>query len=113
MKSWFRLLLVVGVSAAFVGCGQGIDSSATKSVEIPQTPVKSQNQVGFCWAYATTGFLESLMLKKNGQSVDLSEEAIGYYRMAEELVALSRKYTAEELATAELVEEKTFEGLEG
>ncbi|MCX6118467.1 MAG: hypothetical protein NT027_13065 [Proteobacteria bacterium] len=104
------LLAAIGT---FIGCGKPHHESSTKSVEIPQTVIKSQGSVGFCWSYATIGFLESLALKNTGLTLDLSEEALGFYRMAEELNALSRKFKAEDLSTPEQVEQKVFEGLEG
>jgi hypothetical protein len=88
-------------------------NSSTKTVDVPQTPVKDQNNIGFCWAYATNGFLESILLKKSGQAVDLSEEAIGFYRMAEELRSLSRRLTPEQLVDRAEIEKALFEGLEG
>ncbi len=106
------MMLLISTGLTF-SCGQSPDPAVSKSVEIPQTPVKSQGAVGFCWSYATIGFLESLALKNNRVPLDLSEEALGFYRMAEELSALSRKFKAEELSTPEQVSEKVFEGLEG
>jgi hypothetical protein len=113
-QSLTRLTLSLLISLGGAGCGlPDRDTNQTKSVEIPQSPVKSQGKIGFCWSYATIAFLESLALKKNGEMLNLSEEALGFYRMAEELLALSRKYDASELGTPELVEAKVFEGLEG
>jgi hypothetical protein len=106
-------MVLVALTVAVAACGRPVDPSSERSVDIPQTAIKAQNKIGFCWAYATTGFLESLLLKKSGQAVDLSEEAIGFYRMAEELKALSLTYSAAELADGKMVAEKTFEGLEG
>jgi Papain family cysteine protease len=101
------------ILAQLASCGQPLKKSTIESVDIGQTPVKSQGRVGFCWAYATIGFLESLMVKKTGVSVDLSEEALGFYRMAEELYAISRKYEATDLADEDKISRIVFEGLEG
>ncbi|MBF0443418.1 MAG: hypothetical protein HQK54_16040 [Oligoflexales bacterium] len=109
-KKW---ALSIGMIFALTGCGSIKPASRTDTVEIPQTPVKNQGRIGFCWAYGMTGFLEAIMLKKNGISINLSEEAIGFYRMAEELFSLSQKYSAEELGDAEKVENLVFESLEG
>lgn len=106
------VMTVLSICSIF-GCGRSDAGSAIRSVDIPQTPVKSQNKVGFCWAYATMGFLESLMLKRTGQSLDLSEEALGFYRMAEELRALTTKYKPEDLADVAAFKSKVFEDLEG
>ncbi len=37
------------------------------------SPVKSQGLTGTCWAYTTTSFLESEILRKTGKEYDLSE----------------------------------------
>ncbi|WP_430811719.1 MULTISPECIES: aminopeptidase C [unclassified Carboxylicivirga] len=37
------------------------------------TPVKSQDQTGTCWSYATTSFLETEIIRQGGPQVDLSE----------------------------------------
>ena len=102
-------LVALGLS----GCGRSVKPAKLHTVEVPQTPIKSQNKIGFCWSYATMGFLETLTLKKTGQTMDFSEEALGFYRMAEELRALSKKHPASELADADMVSKKVFEGLEG
>jgi hypothetical protein len=54
-----------------------------------------------------------MLLKKSGQAVDLSEEAIGFYRMAEELRSLSVRFTPEQLTDRDTLEKALFEGLEG
>jgi hypothetical protein len=61
-----------------VSFGSGVDS-----VEIPQTPVEDQFQIGFCWAYAMNGLIESDYKLRTGKSLQLSEEALGFYRMVE------------------------------
>ena len=114
MRLLFKVSCVAIISLQIVGCGQSPTTvSKIQTVDIGQTPVKSQGQVGFCWSYATIGLLESLMKKKTGVSVDLSEEALGYYRMAEELYALSSKFEATELSTSAQVAGVVFEGLQG
>lgn len=106
-------LVGILLMSSLASCGKAPGSSTLKTVDVPQTQVKGQNYVGFCWSYGTMGFLETLMLKKTGQALDLSEEALGFYRMAEELVALSRNNEAADLETEELVQKKVFESLEG
>ena len=108
-----RVFMLAALTAFTTSCGERTKSSRLDTVDIPLTPVKSQGRVGFCWSYAAIGFVENVMKKKTGVALDLSEEALGYHRMAEELVALSRKYAASELADAQAVSEKVFEGLEG
>ncbi|WP_405296145.1 C1 family peptidase [Methanobrevibacter sp.] len=40
------------------------------------TPVKNQGQMGSCWAFGTTGALESAFLKATGIALDISENNI-------------------------------------
>jgi hypothetical protein len=107
-----RLLLSFGLFA-LASCGGRPETAATKSVAIPQTVVKGQGSIGFCWSYTTIGFLESLILKKSGERVDLSEEALGFYRIVEELESMSKRFTAAEVDSPEKVRLKSFEDLEG
>jgi hypothetical protein len=114
MTKLSTIFTVLVASLSILGCGQNAPhSNSLKTVDIPQTPVKSQGHVGFCWSYASIGLIESILLKKTGSQVDLSEESLGFYRMAEELYALSHSVEAAEVADAELVKKKVFEDLEG
>ena len=40
---------------------------------LPHTSVKDQNKSGTCWCFATTSFLEDEILRKGGDSLDISE----------------------------------------
>ncbi len=42
-------------------------------VDLEATPVKNQGRSGTCWSYATTGFVESEMLRMGKDPVDISE----------------------------------------
>lgn len=42
-------------------------------VDLEATPVKNQGRSGTCWSYATTGFVESEMLRMGKEPVDISE----------------------------------------
>jgi C1A family cysteine protease len=68
-----RKFTSLGLIFSLMACTQNPNASKIKTVDIPQTAVKDQNSIGFCWYYATMGLIETLMLKKTGQSVDLSE----------------------------------------
>ncbi len=45
----------------------------TIDYEVARTPVKDQYRTGTCWCFATISFLESEILRKGGDMVDLSE----------------------------------------
>lgn len=74
---------------AFASCSnistESRDVSSLDSVKIPQSSVKDQGRVGFCWAYATMAFIESETLRRTGRELDLSEEYLGMVRIAAEL----------------------------
>ncbi|MCI4670249.1 MAG: C1 family peptidase [Bacteroidia bacterium] len=41
--------------------------------EVAATPVKSQGRTGTCWSFSTTSFLESELIRKGNDPMDLSE----------------------------------------
>ncbi len=45
----------------------------TTVIDLEATPVKNQGRSGTCWSYATTGFVESEMLRMGKEPVDISE----------------------------------------
>lgn len=60
-------------------------------IDLEATPVKNQGRSGTCWSYATTGFVESEMLRMGKQPVDVSEMFTVrnvYYDKAEKFVRL-------------------------
>ncbi|MEN9529627.1 MAG: Peptidase C1-like family [Pseudomonadota bacterium] len=78
------------LSAAWLfvsACGQSPNTpqSSIETVNIPQTDVRDQGRFGICWAYGTTGLIESELLKSDGIKVDISEEALAFEHMAEAL----------------------------
>lgn len=89
------------LSLTLVGCGALNDSqthhSKAKTVEVAQTEVRDQGRVGFCWAYATTAFVEAKHLKETGEALTLSPEALGFYRMAIGLHQATRAKSAQDL----------------
>jgi len=87
--------------------------SRTDSVEIPQTSVKNQFAIGFCWSYATLALIESNHKLRSGEDIDLSEEALGYVHMRQELLLLAKKYRAGEISLDNAMEQLADRGLEG
>jgi hypothetical protein len=70
-------------------CQQGTKTteSGASAVDIPNTSVKSQGVIGYCWAYAAVAMIESDYKKRTGRDIDISEEAIGFFHFAEQLKA--------------------------
>lgn len=87
--------------------------SSTTAVDIPQTPVKNQYAIGFCWSYAALALIESNYKIRTSQDLDLSEEALGYMRMRYEMSAVAKKYRAAAIPADEVrkwLEDKSLEG---
>jgi aminopeptidase C len=59
---------------------------------VAHTSVKDQGNVGFCWSYSTVARIESDFLKRTGESVDLSEEFIGFYSLYEQILSAAPTY---------------------
>ncbi len=78
MKKVFLPLLAV---APFMASAEPSDSIASDSVKfeftdikvIPTTSVKDQNKSGTCWCFAGTSFFEDEIVRKGGDSLDISE----------------------------------------
>lgn len=63
----------------------------TPVIDLEATPVKNQGSSGTCWSYATTGFVESEMLRMGKEPIDLSEMftvRMTYLEKAEKYVRL-------------------------
>lgn len=88
-------------------------ASSTTAVDIPQTPVKNQYAIGFCWSYAALALIESNHKLRTNQDLDLSEEALGYMRMRYEMAAVAKRYRTAAIAADEVrkwLEDKSLEG---
>ncbi len=92
-------LTIIILASFIVGCGGPFNRarSGLDSVAIPQTPVGDQQQIGFCWAYATTALIESQYKLATGNTIKLSPEALGFYRMVEALYQLTREHKAKDI----------------
>ena len=114
-KTFIRLMITSGVFGGIAfSCAAKHRVSGLDTVGIDQTEVRDQYRVGFCWAYAAIGLIESKYKMETGKSLDLSEEALGFRRMAESLLSNATAYKAGRMsldeATNPLV---TQNGLEG
>lgn len=74
-----------------------LDTSSVSTVAIPQTDVRDQGRFGICWAYGTTGLIESEILRTDNLKVDISEEALAFEHMAEALRAQFAKMASSDL----------------
>ena len=69
------------ISVLGISCNNKVEAQAppkseyifTPVKEIKVLPVSSQGRSGTCWAYSTGSFLESEIMRKTGESIDLSE----------------------------------------
>lgn len=56
--------------------------------EVKTTPVKNQGRSGTCWAFATTSFVETELLRLGNDSIDLSE----MYSVRRKLLPMAENY---------------------
>lgn len=82
--SLLRTFVLLALTLHIGACGQRVANQGSRpdSVGIPQTAVENQLSVGFCWAYAAVGLMESNHKLTTDRDINLSEESIGFYRMA-------------------------------
>jgi hypothetical protein len=88
------LVIVIFALACMPEKARKGQTSALDTVDIPQTEVRDQGQVGFCWSYATIALVESDFKLRTGKSIDLSEEALGFYRLLHGLEKLAEVATS-------------------
>jgi bleomycin hydrolase len=71
----FVLFIFIFNSAFFAGDDFKFENphEFTRIYTLPATPVKSQGKTGTCWAFATTSFIESELIRKGKGEFDLSE----------------------------------------
>lgn len=50
-----------------------------ETINLAETPVKSQDQTGTCWSYSTASYMESEAIRKHQEPIDLSEMFIVRY----------------------------------
>lgn len=105
----FPILLL----SSLYSCGQKPTASGLDSVVIEQTPVENQFSIGFCWSYATIGLIESNYKARTGQSINLSEEALGFARMKEEMLQLANSYRRGRISLEQALNATQGDGLEG
>ena len=74
MKRYFSTLLLLTIGLSMLA-----QTTFTKVIDIPVTPVKNQNKSGTCWSYSATSFLEAELLRMGKGTFDLSEMYFVYY----------------------------------
>ncbi|TAJ11404.1 aminopeptidase [Marinilabiliaceae bacterium JC017] len=91
MKKKVFTLLLAALSVGGVTSAQEEGYQFETIVDLPATSVKDQNRSGTCWSFSGLSFLESEMIRKGKDSVDLSEMFIArhcYADKAEKYVRL-------------------------
>ncbi len=73
LKNLFILLLVCFSIAAQA------QLSFKETINLVETPIKSQDQTGTCWSYSTASYMESEAIRKHKEPIDLSEMFIVRY----------------------------------
>jgi bleomycin hydrolase len=73
------LILALSVFTVFTGFSQDEKEVFTIVKEIKHLPVISQGNTGTCWSFATTSFIESEIIRKGFDEIDLSEMYFVYY----------------------------------
>lgn len=76
-----KLLAAAIVAVPFLASAEPADSVAADTVKfeftdiitVPTTSVKDQNKSGTCWCFAGTSFFEDEIVRKGGDSLDISE----------------------------------------
>lgn len=76
-----KLLAAALVAVPFLASAEPADSVAADTVKfeltdiitVPTTSVKDQNKSGTCWCFAGTSFFEDEIVRKGGDSLDISE----------------------------------------
>jgi hypothetical protein len=109
---WEKLSAGMAALTLATACGPSFSTTTTQSkidsVEIPQTAIENQNKIGFCWAYAIVGLVESDYKLRTGSDIQLSEEALGFYRMLEGIYFWTQNLSGQELV--EQIKTDSFQG---
>ncbi len=101
------------ILTSLTACGVKPQSSTIDAVSIEQTPIENQFSIGFCWSYATIGLIESNHKVKTGETINLSEEAIGYLRMRNELKEIATSFRKGSISLQTALESTRGKSLEG
>lgn len=73
MKSFFSIMLALILSAPVFAQDKEIEPNFELVYEVETTPVKTQSKTGTCWAFATTSFWETELMRIGKQPYDISE----------------------------------------
>lgn len=108
MKVSTRLL---AAAACVVWCGACAptpvnSNTSPTTVRVPQTSVDDQQSIGLCWAYAVAGLVEADAIYKTGVAVNISEEAIGFYNMVEQLESMTRVLSGNDVPNVKALDEQ-------
>lgn len=80
-----KTFLATLIATATIGSASAQGYQFTTVAEVPVTSVKNQASSGTCWAFATTSFIESELLRKGKGEHDLSEMFIVRQKLLNQL----------------------------
>ena len=73
MKSEYTVLLTTIILSFSISLSLTAQYDFEHIKELECSPIKSQNNTGTCWSFATASFLESELMRQGKGSIDLSE----------------------------------------
>ncbi len=73
MKSTRLFLFVTGLILFYTAASAQESFEFESFFEVKNTPVKNQGRTGTCWAFSSTSFVESEIMRMGGPELDLSE----------------------------------------
>ncbi len=73
MKTILSLLLTTFLFVGLNAQETTTDQKFKSVIDLPSSPVKSQDRTGTCWSFATTSYIESEILRMGGPELNLSE----------------------------------------
>lgn len=112
----FKMMFYCSLGLTLVSCKPRTFGSNVQEANVSTTAVKDQGTVGFCWSYATMALIEGRYKKETTKEIDLSEEYLGFWRIAEVLSYLSTlidKKRSENIVAMKSNIENRFLNLEG
>ncbi len=73
MKFTRLFLIITCLTLVYSGTSAQDKFEFESFFEVKNTPIKNQDRTGTCWAFSTTSFIESEIMRMGGPELDLSE----------------------------------------